>query len=241
MRFNIEDYKGKYVMHCKTEEEAEIFCKYLYSIGRTWSNGHSYLSKSYWVIYKESTCYSFNYDTYCDRPYYEEEGYTILEMEDFMDKEENELNHSNKNDIDHTEDVFKLLGLSPDEVFKVKSFSNGDYIITQDLMVYVSVKKGCWAKSAYTIADFLNGTLKIYKKPVPTEIEKFAISYALACGYHWLAKDSDGDIYAYAERPYKTFVGWAYKGNYSKGKILKIDLPISFLSWEDEEPYYIGD
>lgn len=35
MRFNIEDYKGKYVMHCKTEEEAEDFCIYLDSIGRT--------------------------------------------------------------------------------------------------------------------------------------------------------------------------------------------------------------
>ena len=141
MNFNIEDYKGKYVMHCKTEEEASIFCTYLYSIGRTWYSSDSYLSESYWDRYKESTCYNFNYGTYCDKPYYEEEGYTILEMEDFMDKEENELNRSNKNGIDHTEDVFKLLGLSPDEVFKVKSFSNGDYKITQDLMVYVNVKK----------------------------------------------------------------------------------------------------
>lgn len=44
-----------------------------------------------------------------------------------MDKEENELNHSNKNGIEHTEDVFKLLGVSLNEIFKVKSFSNGDY------------------------------------------------------------------------------------------------------------------
>lgn len=244
MRFNIEDYKGKYVMHCKTEEEAEIFCEYLHSIGRTWGNGDSYKDDNndrIYAMYGAETCFEFNIGRYGSKQYFEEEGYTILEMKDFMDKEENELNHSNKNGIDHTEDVFKLLGLSPDEVFKVKSFSNGDYKITQDLMVYVNVKKGCWAKSAYTIADFLNGTLKIYKKPVPTEIEQLAINYALACGYHWLAKDSDGDIYAYAEVPYKTFAGWAYKGNYAKGKILKIELPISFLSWEDEEPYYIGD
>ena len=241
MRFNIEDYEGKYVMHCKTEEEAEIFCKYLHSIERTWSSGYSYLSESYWYIYKELTCYNFNYGTYGDKPYYEEEGYTILEMEDFMDKKEDWLNHSYKNGVDHTEDVFKLLGVSPNEVFKVKNLSNMDYKISQDLMVYVNVDKGRWTKSAYTIADFLNGNLAICKKPVPTEAEQLAINYALACGYHWLAKDSDGDIYAYAEIPYKTFAGWAYKGNYAKGKILKIELPISFLSWEDEEPYYIGD
>lgn len=239
MRFNIEDYKGKYVMHCKTEEEAEDFCIYLDSIGRTWYSSDSYLSESYWDRYKESTCYNFNCGTYCDKPYYEEEGYTILEMEDFMDKEENELNHSNKNGIDHTEDVFKLLGVSSNEIFKVKSFSNGDYKITQDLMVYVNVKKGCWAKSAYTIADFLNGNLAICKKPIPTEIEQLAINYALACGYHWLAKDSDGDIYAYIEKPQKKSVAgiWNINGN----SMIKIELPISFLSWEDEEPYYIGD
>ena len=241
MRFNIEDYEGKYVMHCKTEEEAEIFCKYLHRIGRTWSSGYFYLSENYWYIYKELTCYNFNHGTYGDKPYYEEEEYTILEMEDFIDKEEDEPNHSNKNGIDHSEAIFKLLGVSPNEVFKVKNLSNGGYKITQDLMVYVNVDKGRWTKSAHTIADFLNGTLKIYKKPTPTEIEQLAINYALACGYRWLAKDSDGDIYAYAEIPYKTFAGWAYKGNYAKGKILKIELPISFLSWEDEEPYYIGD
>ena len=189
MRLNIEDYKGKYVMHCKTEEEAEIFCKYLHSIGRTWSSGYSYLSENYWYIYKELTCYNFNYGTYGDKPYYEEKGYTILEMEDFMDKEEDEPNHSNKNGIDHTEDVFKLLGLSPDEIFKIKSFSGWDYKISQDLTVYVKLDKDHWTKGGYTIADFLNGNLAICKKPTPTEIEQLAINYALACGCHWLAKD----------------------------------------------------
>lgn len=29
MKFNIDDYKGKYVMHCKTEEEAIDFANYL--------------------------------------------------------------------------------------------------------------------------------------------------------------------------------------------------------------------
>ena len=26
MKFNIDDYKGEYAMHCKTEEEAKDFC-----------------------------------------------------------------------------------------------------------------------------------------------------------------------------------------------------------------------
>ena len=156
-----------------------------------------------------------------------------------MDKEENEPNHSNKKGVDPTEDVFKLLGVSPNEIFKVKNLSGRDYKISQDLKVYWHAGRECWVKSEYTIADFLNGNLAIYKKPIPTEVEQLAINYALACGYHWLAKDSDGDICAYIEKPQKKSVAgiWDINGN----SMIKIELPISFLSWEDEEPYYIGD
>lgn len=242
MKFNIDNYKGKYVMHCKTKEEAKTFCKYLHNIGHMWSSGNSYLSENYWSFYKASTCYNFNTDGYGNKQYYEEEGYTILEMEDFMDKEEDEPNCSNKNGIDHTEDVFKLLGLSPDEVFKVGSLCNEDYKITQNLKVYMNVDRNHWIKSVYTIADFLNGTLDICKKPVLTEKEQFAINYARACGCHWLAKDKDGSIYAYKGTPVKRDGNgvWGYDNGYSDC-MLQIVLPISFLSWEDDEPYYIGD
>ena len=236
MKFNIDDYKGKYVMHCKTEEEAEIFCEYLHSIGRMWSTGESYLSERYWDKYKESTCYNFNYGTYCDKQYFEEAGYTILEMEDFMDKEKKELNYSNKKSIDHTGDVFKLLGLSPDEVFRIDNFFNTDYKITQELNVYMYAGRECWLKSEYTIADFLNGTLKIYKKPVPTEKEQLAIDYAKARGCKWIAKDKDDLIYAFTEKPHKTRTVW----NVENGEFYVINIPISFIHWDDEEPYYIG-
>ena len=47
MKFNIEDYKGKYAMHCKTEEEAKDFCAYLGGIGRKWCDGGSYDRTNY--------------------------------------------------------------------------------------------------------------------------------------------------------------------------------------------------
>lgn len=108
MMFNIDDYKGKYVMHCKTEEEAEIFCKYLHNIEHMWGSGDSYLSKNYWNDYKESTCYEFNTDSYCSKRYYEERRYTILEMEDFMNKEEKKPNCSNKTGIDRSKDEIAM-------------------------------------------------------------------------------------------------------------------------------------
>ena len=86
MKFKLNDYKGKYVMHCKTEEEAEIFCKYLHNIEHMWGSGDKKKKKNYRNDYEESTCYEFNADSYCSKRYYEERKYTILETEDFMEK-----------------------------------------------------------------------------------------------------------------------------------------------------------
>lgn len=48
MKFNINKYEGNYAMHCKTEEEAKIFCRYLDSVGRRWADGTSYMSMTNW-------------------------------------------------------------------------------------------------------------------------------------------------------------------------------------------------
>ena len=84
MKFNINDYKGEYAMHCKTEEEANSFCTYLNSVGREWCTGSSYLDCTNYHCYKEDTAYAFNSGTFGDTDYYKDENYTILEWEDFM-------------------------------------------------------------------------------------------------------------------------------------------------------------
>lgn len=84
MKFNINKYEGNYAMHCKTEEEAKIFCRYLNSVGRRWGSGHSYISMTNRDDYGPNTCYSFNSGTYCDKIYYlTHNRYTILEFSDF--------------------------------------------------------------------------------------------------------------------------------------------------------------
>lgn len=84
MKFNINKYMGNYAMHCKTEEEANIFLRYLDSVGRKWVNGTSYMSMTNWDVYGHDTCYDFNGGTYCDKTYFLTRGYyTILEFSDF--------------------------------------------------------------------------------------------------------------------------------------------------------------
>lgn len=84
MKFNINNYPGKYVMHCKTEEEARDFCNYLHSIGESWCTGKSYAECTYYENHKEKTTYNFNENAYSKVDYYIDANYTILEWEDFM-------------------------------------------------------------------------------------------------------------------------------------------------------------
>ena len=87
MRFNIEDYKGRYAMHCKTEEEAKDFCTYLASLGRKWCNNKKYTEENYWRYYKDEICYDFNNDNaYSGTESFIRHNYKILEWSDFMDK-----------------------------------------------------------------------------------------------------------------------------------------------------------
>lgn len=84
MKFNINDYKGDYAMHCKTEKEAESFCEYLNSLGKRWCDGDSYVEDNGWDAHKSETCYVFN--SGYRRPVIGaiNDGCTILEWSDFM-------------------------------------------------------------------------------------------------------------------------------------------------------------
>ena len=86
MKFNIEDYKGNYVMHCKTEEEAKDFCGYLDSINRKWISGLSYEDNTKWDVHKQDTYYYFNEGCFSNGYFVNKYRYKILEWSDFMDK-----------------------------------------------------------------------------------------------------------------------------------------------------------
>lgn len=86
-KFNLNDYKGAYVMHCKTEEEAMDFCRVLHEAGMKWSNGNSYLVDSEWCDYTDRTCYNFNNNRKCHIDWYKDCGFIILEWSDFMNND----------------------------------------------------------------------------------------------------------------------------------------------------------
>ena len=94
-KFNLDDYTGKYVMCCKTEEEAKDFCRVLHEAGRKWSSGDSYLENTYWDcdnplsalgLVGKNRYYQFNEGMYSTRSHFVDD-YEILYWSDFMKKE----------------------------------------------------------------------------------------------------------------------------------------------------------
>ena len=83
MKFNFNDYKGKYVMRCKTEEEAQEFCRLMHEDGRKWCSYNSYIGNYNWDDYKSATCYNFNDGTFGNKDFYIKNDFTILKWVDF--------------------------------------------------------------------------------------------------------------------------------------------------------------
>lgn len=139
--------------------------------------------------------------------------------------------------------VFDILGVEPNERFKIKYRGNNNiyddiYFIKEDLTIYAETKTTeRWTD--LKIRDLLIEHYEIIKLPNFTEKEKLAIDYLKACGYKWIAKDQDDKVYAYFDKPIKNDYQW--QSTKFIPDELKVDIPISFISWKDEYPYYIGD
>lgn len=81
-----KDIDNKIAVHCKTEKEAKDFCNQMHEHGMTWVSGRRYLVYTYYEEYKEESCYT-NYGVVVTCDFCKKNGYTILEWNDYMQKE----------------------------------------------------------------------------------------------------------------------------------------------------------
>lgn len=159
---------------------------------------------------------------------------------------------------DYTKQIFDMLGVEPEEEFRLK-FDGGDefiqtkgkYKLDKSLgTLWFNENIGEWRRDLDAIfLDILNGTAQIVKIPHPTAEEQLAIDYARACGCKWMAKDKNKKVFAFKNKPIKAdpqindnikSVG-IWVNEVDGAGWIPIGIPISFLSWEDKEPFYIGD
>ena len=144
--------------------------------------------------------------------------------------------------MNYSKQIFKMLGIKPWEEFKIPGYNSDlSFCISETLLLYCKCSPtDTWSCTNSLIPDLrslLNGTKTIIKIPKPTPDEQLAIDYAKKCGCKWLAKNRGDTYYAYNRKPKKEQFGWVVKD----GEAIKIHIPISFIHWEDDEPYYIGD
>lgn len=79
-KFNFIQYDRTYVMRCKTAEEAEVFERYLRSVGLKWCDGSHYRNHLDW---EADRCYRFREGSYGSSQWYVDHGCKILNFSDF--------------------------------------------------------------------------------------------------------------------------------------------------------------
>ena len=88
-KFNWNEFKNeenKIAVHCKTEIEAENFCRKMHEHGMRWCDDESFLKTTEYATHEEETCYSGS-GTIGSFTYFIGKGYKILEWGDYMKKE----------------------------------------------------------------------------------------------------------------------------------------------------------
>lgn len=136
--------------------------------------------------------------------------------------------------MNYVDQVFSMLGIKANELFKIKGYQ-ASYSINDNLRIKIHSSEHL-NSSFLTIADILNGSIEIQKLPTLTAEEQLVVDYIKLCNYHYVAKDEDGEIYMYREAPKKSGGRWL-----TADWDVAIEIPygLSFVSWEDKEPFCI--
>ena len=103
----------KLAIHCDTEEKANLLLKAFDKMGKRWRSNQSYLEENNWRGFKEETCYE-NDGTYCCKGFYPGTSYIVYEFEEVILEDGNYMNENVKK-------VFDMLGVKPNEKFKIIS------------------------------------------------------------------------------------------------------------------------
>lgn len=81
--------------------------------------------------------------------------------------------------------------------------------------------------------------LEEYKKPIKlTRFEYKYLKVAKENGYNFIAKDGDGRLFLYKNKPFKSLDEWIVA---SKDCCRILDSLFKFVKWEDEDPWNIDN
>ena len=177
MEFNWDEFKDKsngIAVNCRTQEEANDFCKQMNEHGLKWCDGKSYLYNNYWEIDKENT-------------YYTNQGYTVL------DELYTILNWSDYSSYNNT--TIKIKYFTHD-IEKIKVTENGDWI---DLRSAIDIKleKGEFRLIPLGVGMKLPVGYEAHMVPRSSTYKNFGIIQSNHCGIIDNSYCGDNDEWKY--------------------------------------------
>lgn len=144
-----------------------------------------------------------------------------------------------KNNI---EKVFDIIGIQPNDPFFFKyGIDKNSYYIDEGLNIKSWKDKSVSEK--YTIRDLIISSSSIEtKNSIKAKIETIFKFLIEIYNFHYLAKDENGQLYAYTEKPSKNCGEWL-PTNFDSKEIeyefipqYLVDYISKLVSWEDDEP-----
>ena len=142
-------------------------------------------------------------------------------------------------------DLCKLFGVEEGEEFILETkdgwFNDLKYKIENNIIKVATIKYSDYSQSSFKLNEFVY-IEKIIKLPKKKQFSQDTLNF-FKCSdkkYKWIAKDKDGEVCIYINKPKKEDVSWDNFSFYKPLDIIKDSLFDEIL-WEDEEPIYIDD
>ena len=134
-------------------------------------------------------------------------------------------------------DLCKIFGVEKGEKFKIDGYED-IYFIENGYLYYIG---DCGEKKSYLNINDVAGK-NVIKLPKKKNFSRETLNFFefIDKEYKWIAKDKDGEVWIFIDKPKKSNVSWANFGSYKPLDVIKNSL-FTEIKWEDEEPIYIDD
>ena len=143
-------------------------------------------------------------------------------------------------------DLCKLFNVEEGEEFKVDRGvnypRNNTYFVKNNILLYKNEQAGVVIEESNLGINNLNQIKEIIKLPKKKQFSQETLNFfkCIDKKFEWIAKDKDGEVCIYINKPKKEDVSWDNFSFYKPLDIIKDSLFDEIL-WEDEEPIYIDD
>lgn len=190
-------------VHCKTKAEANDFMVECEKHGLKWNGSRNNpTSDSYWGEYVHGIVYWPSADgiTHGSPNYAEEKGCPVLEFSDLC-------NHDRPRTC---EILCPERPLEIGEKFQIKGYEGTSFWVDPDGFVEFSPENESTHTVTGALSDAINHPEKIIRRPQVSEDGKVLFRLLVSIGLPWVARDKNGLLWAYKEKP--KYEGYGFSG-----------------------------